>query len=237
MLPLAHTVLARDITTGPKDVSFVANADGTEIPVRLHMPGRFNVSNALAAVSVGLAYGVPPETITKALAATKGVPGRMERVEAGQPFEIFVDYAHTPDAFRSVLSAIRDVTKGRVISVFGATGDRDRGKRPELGKVAAELSDYLILTEEDPGSEDPHRIIEQILPGIQEAGKGHNDYEVLVKRRKAIAKALNLAGPGDSVVLLAKGHETVMTYADGKYPWDDRRVAAEEWEKHASGQA
>jgi UDP-N-acetylmuramoyl-L-alanyl-D-glutamate--2,6-diaminopimelate ligase len=179
---------------------------------------------------VGLAYDVAPAKIAEGIANVEGVPGRMEHVRAGQPFQVVVDYAHTPDAFSNVLTALRETTRGRLIAVFGATGDRDRGKRPELGLIAAQLSDYLILTEEDPGSEDPHQIIEQIIPGIAEAGKGHADYEIQVKRRKAIKQALSLAKPGDTVVLLAKGHETVMTYADGKYPWDDRRVAAEEWE-------
>lgn len=229
ILPLAHTIVGERIVTTEKGNTFVAVTDDGELPITVKIPGRFNVSNALAAVATGLAYGVNPETIGKAIASVEGVPGRMERVEAGQPFSIIVDYAHTPDAFENVLTSVREVTKGKVISVFGATGDRDRGKRPDLGRIAAEHSDFMILTEEDPGTENPHAIVEQILPGIGEAGKSHHDYEIIIKRRKAINRALSLAKPGDSVVLLAKGHETVMTYADGKYPWDDRRVAAEEW--------
>jgi UDP-N-acetylmuramoyl-L-alanyl-D-glutamate--2,6-diaminopimelate ligase len=229
VLPLAHTVLAKHVDATEEGSAFQVVAEDVTFNLQVNLPGRFNISNALAAASVGLAYDVAPQKIARGIAAVAGVPGRMEPVRAGQPFQIVVDYAHTPDAFTNVLTALRETTTGRLITVFGATGDRDRGKRPDLGRVAAQLSDYLILTEEDPGSEDPHQIIEQIIPGIAEAGKGHADYEIQVKRRKAIKQALSLAKPGDTVALLAKGHETVMTYADGKYPWDDRRVAAEEW--------
>ena len=229
VLPLAHTVLAKQIDATDEGSAFQVLAEDVSFNAQVNLPGRFNVSNALAAAAIGLAYDVAPERIADGLGSVAGVAGRMEQVRAGQPFQVVVDYAHTPDAFANVLSALRETTRGKLIAVFGATGDRDRGKRPDLGRTAAELADYLILTEEDPGSEDPHRIIEQIIPGITEAGKSHRDYEIQVKRRKAIRTALTLAKPGDTVVLLAKGHETVMTYADGKYLWDDRRVATEEW--------
>jgi UDP-N-acetylmuramoyl-L-alanyl-D-glutamate--2,6-diaminopimelate ligase len=154
----------------------------------------------------------------------------MELVEAGQPFAVVVDYAHTPDAFENVLSTLRDLTTGQLISVYGATGDRDRGKRPELGKIAATYSDAMILTEEDPASEDPLDIIEELKPGIDQA-EHDVPYDVEPNRRTAIGIALKKAERGDTVVLLGKGHETVQVYADGKRPWDDRTVAAEEWQK------
>jgi UDP-N-acetylmuramyl-tripeptide synthetase len=229
VMPLAHTVLAKQVDSTDEGSAFQVVAEDVTFNIQVNIPGRFNISNALAAASVGLAYEVPPKQIAAGIEAVTGVPGRMEHVRVGQPFAVVVDYAHTPDAFTNVLTALREQTKGRLIAVFGATGDRDQGKRPELGKVAAQLADYLILTEEDPGSEDPHRIVEQIMPGVIEGGKDHNDYEVQIKRRKAIRQALKMAKPGDTVALLAKGHETVMQYADGKYPWDDRRVATEEW--------
>lgn len=226
VMPLAHTVLAKDVQADASGSRFTVQAEDVTIPVRVNIPGRFNVSNALAAVSVGLAYRVPPKTIAEAIGSVPGIPGRMELVDAGQPFAIVVDYAHTPDAFENVLKTLRELTNGKLISVYGATGDRDRGKRPELGKIAATYSDYMILTEEDPASEDALDIIEEIKPGLDRAGR-EVPYEVEPNRRNAIRLALGRAKPGDTVVLLGKGHETVMVYADGKRPWDDRTVAAD----------
>lgn len=231
ILPLAHTVIASDIRSDARGSRFVAQTESQRIPLEIHLPGKFNISNALAAVSVGLAHEVTAKQIGTALASVEGVPGRMERVEAGQPFTIIVDYAHTPDAFDNVLGSLKESTPGRLISVFGATGDRDRGKRPLLGKVAATHSDLMYLTEEDPGSENPAEIIKEILPGIGEAGKSTEAYKIEPDRRAAIRAAVAEAKKGDTVALLAKGHETVMTYADGKRPWDDRVVAREEWQK------
>ena len=230
VMPLAHTVIAKNVTADATGSRFTAQAEDVAIPIRVNIPGRFNVSNALAATCVALAYRVKPKTIAAAIASVEGIPGRMELVEAGQPFPVVVDYAHTPDAFENVLSTLRDLTKGKLISVYGATGDRDRGKRPELGRIAATYSDYMILTEEDPASEDALDIIEEVKPGIDRA-KRNVPYEVEPNRRTAIRMALERATRGDTVVMLGKGHETVMVYADGKRPWDDRKVAAEEWQK------
>ena len=230
VMPLAHTVLAKNVTADATGSRFTAQAEDVAIPIQVNIPGRFNVSNALAATCVALAYRVKPKTIAAAIGSVKGIPGRMELVEAGQPFTVVVDYAHTPDAFENVLSTLRDLTKGKLISVYGATGDRDRGKRPELGRIAATYSDYMILTEEDPASEDALDIIEEVKPGIDRA-KRNVSYEVEPNRRTAIRMALERATRGDTVVMLGKGHETVMVYADGKRPWDDRKVAAEEWQK------
>ncbi len=230
VMPLAHTVIAKNVTADASGSRFTAQAEDVTIPVRINIPGRFNVSNALAAVSAALAYRVNPKTISQAIESVTGIPGRMELVEAGQPFAVVVDYAHTPDAFENVLSTLRDLTTGQLISVYGATGDRDRGKRPELGKIAATYSDAMILTEEDPASEDPLDIIEELKPGIDQAERDV-PYDVEPNRRTAIGIALKKAKRGDTVVLLGKGHETVQVYADGKRPWDDRTVAAEEWQK------
>lgn len=229
IMPLATTVVASDLVSDAGGSKFkVALEDGV-VEARIHLPGRFNVLNALAAISVGVAHGVRSKQIAEGLDRVAGVSGRMEKVNADQPFPVIVDYAHTPDAFDKVLGTLRSVTKGKLIAVFGATGDRDRGKRPELGKIAAQHADYMILTEEDPGSEDPAKIIEEILPGIP--GSKRESYEILVDRRQAIKRAFEIAKEGDAVVLLAKGHETVMTYADGKHPWSDQQVAAEEWHR------
>jgi UDP-N-acetylmuramoyl-L-alanyl-D-glutamate--2,6-diaminopimelate ligase len=230
VMPLAHTVIAKNVKADATGSRFTAQAEDVAIPLRINIPGRFNVSNALAAVSVALAYRVTPKTIAAAIGSVEGIPGRMELVEAGQPFPVIVDYAHTPDAFENVLKTLRELTTGKLISVYGATGDRDRGKRPELGRIAATYSDFMILTEEDPASEDALDIIEEVKPGIDRA-KRNVSYEVEPNRRTAIRMALERATRGDTVVMLGTGHETVMVYADGKRPWDDRKVAAEEWRK------
>lgn len=230
VMPLAHTVIAKNIKADASGSRFTAQAEDVAIPLQVNIPGRFNVSNALAAVCVALAYRVKPKVIAAAIGSVEGIPGRMELVDAGQPFPVVVDYAHTPDAFENVLSTLRDLTNGKLISVFGATGDRDRGKRPDLGRIAATYSDFMVLTEEDPASEDPLDIIEELKPGIDRA-KRNAPFEVEPNRRTAIRMALERARRGDTVVLLGKGHETVMVYADGKRPWDDRKVAAEEWRK------
>ncbi len=225
-----ETLIASNIKATPTSSRCTAELGGEKLEFTLALPGRFNVENALAAAAVGIGHGATPQQIATGIAKVKGVPGRMEALSVGQPFEIIVDYAHTPDAFDNVLRTLRPLTKGRLIGVFGATGDRDRGKRPELGRTAAKYCDRLILTEEDPGSEEPQAIIDEILPGLPSKA----DYSVEVDRRLAIRKALTEARPGDTVVLLAKGHETVMAYRDGMKPWSDQGVAAEEW-KHLAG--
>lgn len=232
VLPLAHTTIAEAVTTSPDGSAFAVRMDGNRtVGITLDLPGAFNISNALAAFCVGLAHQVAPEKIKAGLESVPGVPGRMEKVEAGQPFTIIVDYAHTPDAFDNVLKTLKASTSGRLLVVFGATGDRDKGKRPDLGRVAATYADFLFLTEEDPGSEDPETIISEILPGIVEAGKSEHEYRVIPSRREAIREALTIAEAGDTVVLLAIGHQTIQVYRDGPKPWDDRQVAAEEWRK------
>ena len=233
VLPLAHTVKAEEIRSGADGSSFTVVTESGTFPAMVHLPGRFNVANALAAVSVGLAHGVDQKEIAYGLESLTGVPGRMQKVEAGQPFAIIVDYAHTPDAFDNVLKTLREVTTGRLIVVFGAAGDRDRGKRPDLGKVAATYADRMVLTEEDPASEDPAAIIGQIVPGIEAAGKGPDDYVIELDRRRAIAQALADAKAGDTVVLLAIGHQTQMVRADGPHPWHEPTVAAEEYKRLA----
>jgi UDP-N-acetylmuramoyl-L-alanyl-D-glutamate--2,6-diaminopimelate ligase len=225
----AETLVAEAISSNSAGSHCTAKLDTEVLEVKVALPGRFNVENALAAAAVGLGHGVSAQKIAKGIFKVKEVPGRMESVDAGQPFAIIVDYAHTPDAFDNVLKTLRPLTKRRLIGVFGATGDRDRGKRPDLGRIAAQYCDRLILTEEDPGSEDPAAIIDEVLPGIPPT----TDYVIELDRRVAIRKALSEAQAGDTVVLLAKGHETVMAYRDGMKPWSDQTVARDEW-KHLS---
>jgi UDP-N-acetylmuramoyl-L-alanyl-D-glutamate--2,6-diaminopimelate ligase len=181
--------------------------------------GVFNVENVLGAVAAGLLLDVGDEEIAAGVAAVSGVPGRFEAVAEGQPFAVVVDYAHTPDSLETVLRAARDLGDGRLVVVFGAGGDRDRGKRPLMGKIAAELADVAIVTSDNPRSEEPLRIIEDVLQG---AG---TRVEIDPDRRAAIRRAVELAGPGDVVVIAGKGHEQGQEVAGVVHPFDDREEA------------
>lgn len=232
VLPLARRVIAEDIKLASDGSTFTARNDET-IPVRSNLPGAFNVSNALAAASVGLAYGIPPKRIAAGIAEVREVPGRMERVEAGQPFTVIVDFAHTPKSYETVLRTLREITKGRLIAVLGAYGDRDSSMFPKIGKLAAEYADRLVVTEDDPGTEDPAKLTELLLKGVAQGGMTASDYDIEMNRRKAISLALRQAKRGDTVALLGKGAQLVMRYGSGNRPWDERKVAAEEWQKLA----
>jgi len=196
--------------------------------VASRLRGRFNIYNALAAIAVALEEGVPPERIPPALAAFAGVPGRFEAVDEGQGFGVVVDYAHTPDGLENVLRTARDFVSGRTIVVFGAGGDRDRTKRPTMGAIAAALADVVIVTSDNPRTEEPMAIIEEILAGIPPAaGTGGPRVEVEADRRRAIFHAIALARPGDVVVIAGKGHEPYQEIQGVRHPFDDRRVARE----------
>jgi UDP-N-acetylmuramoyl-L-alanyl-D-glutamate--2,6-diaminopimelate ligase len=195
----------------------------------VHSPlvGRFNASNALAAAATALAAGLDVDAVAAGLSAPLVVPGRMERVEAGQPFAVLVDYAHTPDGLEQVLRAARplvDPAGGRLVVVFGCGGDRDRAKRPAMGKTAAGLADVVVVTSDNPRSEDPQAIIQEILAGIP----SDTHPAVVADRRLAIRQALTGRGPGDVVVVAGKGHESGQTAAGVTVPFDDRVVAREE---------
>jgi UDP-N-acetylmuramoyl-L-alanyl-D-glutamate--2,6-diaminopimelate ligase len=204
-----------------------------EVEVRTTLPGHFNVENALAALGACHVLGVPTEAAAAALAGAGRVPGRFEPVEEGQPFTVLVDYAHTPDSLENLLSAARTLTQGRLITVFGCGGDRDREKRPLMGEIAARLSDATVVTSDNPRSEEPGAIIAQIVAGMPGAASargahGVRDVEVEPDRRAAIAQALDMAAPGDAVVIAGKGHEQGQEFAGGrKIPFDDREVAKE----------
>ncbi|HEY8108845.1 MAG TPA: UDP-N-acetylmuramoyl-L-alanyl-D-glutamate--2,6-diaminopimelate ligase [Patescibacteria group bacterium] len=228
--PLARTVVAEDVQPRPDGTAFTARND-EPLKLRTHLPGTFNVSNVLGAASVGLAYGVQPKAIAAGVDAVKVVPGRMERVEAGQPFEIIVDFATTPDSYRIVLESLREMTKGRLITVFGAYGNRDMSKYPPIGEVNAEYADLMILTEDDPGTDDPDELTALLVKGIKRAKKGIKQYEIEMDRRKAISLAYRHAKRGDTVALLGKGAQLVMRYGSGNQPWNEPEIAAEEWKK------
>ena len=192
-----------------------------EIPIEARLRGRFNMQNILAAVAIARLIGVPSEAVATGVERLGGVPGRFETIDEGQPFSVIVDYAHTPDSLANVLRTARELTTGRLICVFGCGGDRDRGKRPEMGRIAAELSDVPIVTSDNPRSEEPLAIIDEILAGMGPEPNVEPD------RRAAIAKAVGLAGEGDVVVIAGKGHEQGQEFADRKLPFDDREVARE----------
>ena len=190
------------------------------------LTGLFNVYNVLAAVGAALAEHVSIEDSLTALEAFSGVPGRFEFVRAGQDFSVIVDYAHTPDGMENVLRTARAVTPGRIIAVFGCGGDRDRTKRPIMGQMAAKLADIIVLTSDNPRTEDPARILDEVETGVLPV-LGSKTYEKLVDRRTAIFHAVRAAAPGDSVIILGKGHETYQILKDGTIHFDDREIAAE----------
>ncbi len=214
-------LVANDVVITPLGAEFSVG----EVAVQTLLPGNFNVSNALAAFAAATALGVEPEIAAAGLARAAAPPGRFEPIDEGQPFSVLVDYAHTPDSLENVLRAARGLGEGRVISVFGAGGDRDRGKRPQMGRAGAELSDLAIVTSDNPRSEDPEAILTEIVAGIDDRGGVVEE----VDRRAAIALALSRAEPGDTVVIAGKGHEQGQEFENGrKLPFDDRDVAREE---------
>ncbi len=197
-------------------------AGGLEL--RSPLPGRFNVYNVLGAVAAARALGVDDATIMAALPAVEPVPGRFEPVDEGQGFALIVDYAHTPDSLENVLAAARPLTRGRLISLFGCGGDRDRGKRPLMGEISARLADHTIVTSDNPRSEDPDAIVAEIMAGIEDPSAT----EAIVDRRAAIERAVELASDGDVVVVAGKGHEQGQEFEGGrKLPFDDVGVARE----------
>ena len=219
---------ATDVAASLEGTSFRLRSPGGSVPVRLRLAGQFNVANALGALAAADALGIGLETAVAGLEGLAGVPGRFERVDAGQPFTVLVDYAHTPDSLDNLLRAARAVTGGRVIVVFGCGGDRDRAKRPLMGEIAGRLADVAVVTSDNPRSEAPEAIVAEVAEGVAHSA-GPGGFLVEVDRRAAIRAALAMAGPGDAVLLAGKGHEQGQEFAGGrKVPFDDRQVAAEE---------
>lgn len=193
---------------------------GGEWSVETTLTGRFNRSNVMAAAGVGLALGIDPGAVRSGIAALSQVPGRFERLDEGQPFEVIVDYAHTPAGLDTVLRTARELTRGRLLCLFGCGGDRDKGKRPLMGRVAEDLADLVFLTSDNPRSEPPEEIIDQIAAGMRDAGSA----VVCADRRSAIEAALQEAGDGDVVVVAGKGDEPYQILAGGPTDFDDRHV-------------
>lgn len=225
-LTQSANVYASDVRVGMEGTSFIVRfPEGCEVPVCTRLTGRFNVYNALAAMTIAYAEGANPRRIAQAVAGFSGVPGRFERVDEGQPFTVVVDYAHTPASLENVLVTARELGPRRIITVFGCGGDRDKTKRPVMAQVVARLSDYAIVTSDNPRSEDPVEIIRQILVGFSGVAEGR--YEAIVDRAQAIRRAIEMAQPGDFVLIAGKGHETYQVFRDNVIHFDDREVARE----------
>jgi UDP-N-acetylmuramoyl-L-alanyl-D-glutamate--2,6-diaminopimelate ligase len=218
-----------DPTSMGRKYAYVEENRPINIALRTGLPGHFNVANALGAFAAAIALGVEPATAAEGLARAARVPGRFEPIDEGQGFSVLVDYAHTPDSIENVLRAARRLTEGRLISVFGAGGDRDRDKRPKMGRAGGELSDLAVVTSDNPRSEEPARIVAEVAAGAEGQAA---EVAIEIDRRTAIALALAEAGPGDSVVIAGKGHEQGQEFENGrKVPFDDREVAREELRK------
>ncbi len=215
-------IRARDIELSLKGSSFRVKTNQGDLDINLPLPGRHNVYNALAAIGVCSLLKIPPSAIKKGLERVKSIPGRFERIDEGQDFSVIVDYAHTDDALERVLVTCRELTKGRIILVFGCGGDRDRSKRPLMGEVAARCSDYTIITNDNPRSEEPLSIASSIEVGME---RGNGRYTIILDREEAIRKALEEAALGDLVLIAGKGHETTQTIGTQVLPFDDREVA------------
>jgi UDP-N-acetylmuramoyl-L-alanyl-D-glutamate--2,6-diaminopimelate ligase len=203
--------------------TFLLGAGSEFVPVHTHLIGKHNVYNCLMAAAVGLAYGIDLATIVRGIESVDRLPGRLERLECGQPFGVFVDYAHTPDALANCLDTLREVTSRRLICVFGAGGDRDRLKRPQMGQAVESRADLTVITSDNPRSEDPQKIIGDILKGCLEPA----DVQVIPDRGEAIRWALAQARAGDCVLIAGKGHEDYQIIGDERLEFDDREVARE----------
>jgi UDP-N-acetylmuramoyl-L-alanyl-D-glutamate--2,6-diaminopimelate ligase len=203
----------------------VLETEAGPLEVQTSLAGRFNLDNVAAAAACALAGNIPPEAIPAGVLAVRGVPGRVERVDRGQPFAVLVDYAHTPDALARLLAGIRELIAGRLIVAFGCGGDRDRGKRPEMGRVAARGADLMLLTSDNPRSEDPLAILEDIERGVRSVAGAADRCRAVPDRTEAVALAVRAARPGDAVVVAGKGHESTQTVGERVEPLDDRELA------------
>jgi len=219
------SVTARDLDVTSAGSRFTLQTPEGEVPLLLRLAGKFNVYNAMAAVCAGLAEGVAVPVIKRALEKATGVAGRMEAISAGQPFGVFIDYAHSPDGLENVLRTAHGFARGRVITVFGCGGDRDRSKRPLMGRIAGEMADYAIITSDNPRSEDPQSILRDIEAGIRQVPGPGRFYELEVDRAAAIARAVAIAEPDDVILIAGKGHETYQIFRDRTIDFDDRVVA------------
>lgn len=223
-------VVARKIMMEPKGSLFALVVPNNQISIDLKLPGKFNIYNALAAASAALSQNISLTVIKKALESVKGIPGRLEKIECGQDFEVLVDYAHTPDGLQKVFETVKQFANGKIIHVGGATGRRDKTKRPLLGALAGKFADIIIVTDEDPYDEDPREIIEQVAAGVPRGVEDKNklkpdeNFFKILDRKEAIEKALSMAKKNDIVLITGKGCEEVMAVGDKLVPYSDKKV-------------
>lgn len=218
-------VTAKDIVYHNNGVDFILHSPKGSIPIKMKLLGKFNVYNALAAASCGIAFDVDLPTIKKAIESLSGIKGRFELIPLeNRDFSVIIDYAHTPDGLEKVLSTINQFAEGRVVVVFGAGGNRDREKRPIMGEIASNLADFLVVTSDNPRHEDPDRIINDILVGVK---RGKAKYVAITDRKEAIRYALENAKPKDTILLAGKGHETYTIIKDEVIPFDENQIVLE----------
>lgn len=220
-------VLAKDITITNSYVDFKVKVTDRNERVKTCIPGRFSVYNSLAAVCVAQKFGITPEVVKEALVEVR-VPGRSELVDNKKEIPIMIDYAHSPESLENILQAVKSYTRGRVISVFGCGGDRDSGKRPIMGEISGRIADYTFITSDNPRTEDPEKIIEQIEEGMK---KTKGNYKVVVDRTEAITEAIQMANKRDIIVLAGKGHELYQEINGEKFPYDERVIVKEIMDK------
>lgn len=221
----SSTIRAQEMIIKAAGAQFTVNGPFGLMPLQLKITGMFNVYNALAAISAAWAEGIKSSLIQKALEEFLTVPGRFELVDEGQPYAVIVDYAHTPDGLENILKTAQQFAERRIIVVFGCGGDRDKTKRPIMGRLAALYGDVIIATSDNPRTEDPVAILADVEAGIRQGLANGKGYEVIADRRQAIAKALQVAEPRDIVIIAGKGHETYQILKDKTIDFDDRQVA------------
>jgi len=214
----------RSSRTRPDGIELRLSTPWGDLDIESHLIGRPNLYNIMAAAAATLSLEIPLHAVRLGIESLSGVPGRLEPVRGGQPYTVIVDYAHSPDALEKLLETVRQLTRGRLIAVFGCGGDRDRGKRPLMGEIATRLSDLVIATSDNPRSEDPAAILAEIESGLK---RGAAPYRLLPDRREAIRAALSQAAAGDAVVIAGKGHESYQVIGAEALPFDDRAVAGE----------
>ncbi len=220
-------VRASNLVVSDRGITFWLDTWKGSAKVLLQLTGRFNVYNSLAAIATALVEGIELSSIITSLGKVTGVDGRLQRVDGGQSYTILVDYAHTPDSLENALTTIRQFAKGRVISIVGCGGDRDRGKRPQMARIATKWSDFTIFTSDNPRHEDPVAILADMVAGLTAAEQSFINYEVVIDRKVAIYRGIENAKPNDIVLIAGKGHETYQDFGDHVIHFDDREIALE----------
>lgn len=215
-------ISAEEIKLSLDGISFIAKTPNGKIKIDYHSPALFNVYNILAAIGCALTQNIPPDVIKEGIESARPIKGRLEKIDLGQNFEVFIDYAHTPAALENILTSLKNVKKNKIITVFGCGGDRDKSKRPIMGRIASEMSDFVVLTSDNPRSEDPEKILKEIHSGVTT-----ENCKIIVDRREAIKYALGIAEKDDIVLIAGKGHEEYQIIGDKKLPFSDSKVVKE----------